>query len=320
MPPEEAKALEEQVSKYDKEREHIAHEIKTFFEELMPFFIMKDMIPQLSQQINYEEKASIHEYIINMISREFISNIVEDKAKEDNGISDAVYEGIIKKFKVSNGVFNDLIFDLSKTEMGQILHLADKVKSFDLTELTKKIKEKDKLVKRIASIRQRLKNALSEEDAKRYTDEIINAKHRIEILEIEAVQKQNEKVELASKIQIMNSELISLKEKIRASTQDKHVLDLSASIAQMMERLINNSMISIRKQLSQKIIDNLQKIYRKNNLISIIEISDNFKFDLFQAQSFTIDELKSLIANIHKGREQLLPRSAPLCFAPADTE
>ena len=66
----------------------------------------------------------------------------------------------------------------------------------------------------------------------------------------------------------------------------------------MMERLIKNSMISIRKQLSQKIIDNLQKIYRKNNLISIIEISDNFKFDLFQAQSFTIDELKSLIANI----------------------
>lgn len=153
-----------------------------------------------------------------------------------------------------------MIFDLSKTEMGQILHLADKVKSFDLTELTKKIKEKDKLVKRIASIRQRLKNALSEEDAKRYTDEIINAKHRIEILEIEAVQKQNEKVELASKIQIMNSELVPLKEKIRASTQDKHVLDLSASIAQMMERLINNSMISIRKQLSQKIIDNLQKI------------------------------------------------------------
>ena len=298
LPPEEAKALEEQVSKYDKKREHIAYEIKIFFEELMPFFIMKDMIPQLSQQIKYEEKASIHEYIINMISREFISNIVEDKTKEDNGISDAVYEGIIKKFKVSNGVFNDMIFDLSKTEMGQILHLADKVKSFDLTELTKKIKEKDKLVKRIASIRQRLKNALSEEDAKRYTDEIINAKHKIEILEIEAVQKQNEKVELASKIQIMNSELVSLKEKIRASTQDKHVLDLSASIAQMMERLINNSMISIRKQLSQKIIDNLQKIYRKNNLISIIEISDNFKFDLFQAQSFTIDELKSLIANI----------------------
>lgn len=298
LPLEEAKILEEEVNKYDKKREHIAREIKTFFEELMPFFIMKDMIPQLSQQIKYEEKASIHEYIINMISKEFISNIVADKTKKDNGISDALYEAIIKKFEVTNGAFDDMIFDLSKTEMGQILHLADAVTSFDSKELTKKIKEKDKLVKRITSIRQRLKNALSEEDAKRYTDEIVNAKHKIELLEMESLQKQTEQENLSGKIQSLYSELSSLKEKIRASTQDKHVLDLSTSISLMMERLINKSMISIRKQLSQKIIENLQQIYRKDNLISIIEISENFKFELFQAQLFTMDELKSLIANI----------------------
>ena len=139
LPPEEAKILEEEVNKYDKKREHIAREIKSFFEELMPFFIMKDMIPQLSQQIKYEEKASIHEYITNMISKEFISNIVADKAKKDNGISDALYEAIIKKFEVTNGAYDEMIFELSKTEMGQILHLADTVTSFDTKELTKKI-------------------------------------------------------------------------------------------------------------------------------------------------------------------------------------
>lgn len=298
LPPEEAKILEEEEIRCDKEREHIAREIKSFFEELMPFVIMKDMIPQLDQQIKYEEKASIHEYITNMISKEFISNIVADKVDNDNGISDTVYDAIIKKFEVSNGACDGMIFDLSKTEMGQILHLADTVTSFDSKEFTNKIKEKDKLVKKITSVRQKLKNALSEEDARKYTDEIVNAKHRIEILELETIQKQNEKAELDSRMQTLNSELSILKDKIRASTQDKHVLDLSTSISQMMERLINNSMISIRKQLSQRIIENLQQIYRKDNLISIIEISENFKFDLYQAQQFTMDELKSLIANI----------------------
>jgi len=298
LPPEEAKILEEEVNKYDKKREHIAREIKSFFEEIMPFFIMKDMIPQLSQQIKYEEKASIREYITNMISKEFISNIVADKTKKDNGISDALYEAIIKRFEVANGVYDEMIFDLSKTEMGQILHVAEIVSSFDSKELTKKIKEKDKLVKRITSIRQRLKNALSEEDAKRYTDEIVNANHRIELLELESSQKETEQENLGIKMQSLNSELNSIKEKIRAITQDKHILDLSSSISQMMERLINKSMISIRKQLSQKIIENLHQIYRKDNLISIIEISENFKFDLFQAQLFKMDELKSLIANI----------------------
>ena len=81
---------------------------------------------------------------------------------------------------------------------------------------------------------------------------------------MESLQKQTEQENLSGKIQSLYSELSSLKEKIRASTQDKHVLDLSTSISLMMERLINKSMISIRKQLSQKIIENLQQIYRKD--------------------------------------------------------
>ena len=298
LPSEEAKKLEDDVLKSDKKRESIVREIKSFFEELMPFFIIKDMIPQLSQQIKYEEKASIHEYISNMISKEFISTIVAGKTKKDNGITEALYEAIIKKFEASNGVFDEMIFDLSKAEMGKILNLAETVTAFDSKKLAKKINEKDKLVKQISSVRQRLKNALSEEDAKRYTDEIVNAKHRIELLALESLQKQTEKEELELKIQTLNSELNVLKEKIRASTQDRHVLDLSSRISQMMERLINHSMSSIRKQLSEKIIENLQQIYRKENLISLIRISENFRFELFRAQLFTMSELKSLIANV----------------------
>lgn len=298
LPPEEVKILEKNVLKYDKEREVIAQEIKSFFEDLMPFFIMKDMIPQLKQQIKYEEKASIHEYIINMLSKEFISNIVADKTKKDNDISEALYEAIVKKFEVANGAFDEMIFDFSKAEMGQVLNLADAITSFDSKEITKKINDKDKMVKRVRSIRKRLKNALSEEDAKKYTDEIERSKQGIERLELESLQKKNEKIELESKLQVLNSELNSLREKIRDNVQKRHVLDLSTSISQMMERLISDSMISIRKQLSEKIIENLQQIYRKDNLISIIEISENFKFDLFQTQQFTMDELRSLIANV----------------------
>ena len=66
----------------------------------------------------------------------------------------------------------------------------------------------------------------------------------------------------------------------------------------MMDKLINTSMISIRKQLSERIIENLHKIYRKENLISLIDISDNFKFELYQMQKFTIVDLRALISNI----------------------
>ncbi len=298
LPHEEAQKLEEEVQKIDRKRELLAREIKMFFENLMPFFIMKDMIPQLNKQIKYEEKAAIHEYIINMVSKDFISQVVLEKIEQDNGVSEAIYEAIKKKFEVANGVYDDMIFDLSKTEMGQILLLAEAVTSFDAQDLVKKIIERERFCKKITSIRKKLKNALSEEDAKKYTEEIVNARHRIELLNLELTQKQMEKNELVLKLQAINSELGVLKGKIRANVQNDHILDLSASISVIMERLVYNSMVSIREQLSHKIIQNLQQIYRKENLISAIEISENFKFDLFQTQLFTIKELKSLIANI----------------------
>lgn len=298
LPPKKAKKLEEEVIKHDKERERLARETRSFFEELLPFFIMKELIPQLDAQIKYEEKASIREYITNMISKDFISNVINENCEDDNGLSDTLYNAIIRRFDVANGVVDKMIFDLSKSEMGQILHIAETITSFDTIGFTKKIKERERLVKKITLNRQKLKDALSEEDAKRYTDEIVNAKHRIELLELEYSQKLTELNELESKRQIIESELNSTKEKIRASTKDKHILDLSNSISIMMERLISTSLESVRNQLSKRIIDNLQKIYRKDNLISLIEISENFKFDLYQSQVFTVIELKSLIANI----------------------
>ena len=65
-----------------------------------------------------------------------------------------------------------------------------------------------------------------------------------------------------------------------------------------MESLIGSSMTNIRRQLAEKTIENLHQIYRKDNLISIIDISDNFRFELYQKQSFSMQELRSLIANV----------------------
>ena len=61
IPKKEADALEEKAAKLDKKRENITRDMKDFFEELMPFVIMKDMIPSL--------KATPHncEVIENMI-------------------------------------------------------------------------------------------------------------------------------------------------------------------------------------------------------------------------------------------------------------
>lgn len=300
IPKEEAVALEESVAKLDKERESLSREIKNFFEELMPFVIMKDMIPSLVAQSRYEEKATIYEYVRNMISCDFISELISEYAAGSTDSAPDIYNAILKKFEVSSGVVDDIILGFSESERGRVFRLAELADDYNSKALVESIRKKEKTSNDAIEIRQKLRNALSEEDSKKYTDEITESKHRIEIIELELTQKQAELEAEQLSRDSTEKDLAKIKEKLRESTQDKHVLELTNSISIIMEKLIVSSMTNIRKQLSEMIVINLQQIYRKDNLISIVRISEDFRFDLYQNQIFSADELKALLANLGK--------------------
>ena len=298
IPKKEADALEEKAAKLDKKRENITRDIKAFFEELMPFVIMKDMIPSLITQSRYEEKATIYDYVRNMLSRNFIAGLLNEHTDNKTEAADSIYDAIIKKFEVSSGIVDDIIFGFSEAERGKVFHITSLVEDHDKKSLVENITKKDQLYKEVIEIRQKLRNALSEEDAKKFTDEITKARHRIEIIELEMAQKQAEVDMIKTERESIEKKLLSLKEKLREITQDKHVLDLSNRISFIMEELISSSMKSIRQQLAERIVYNLHQIYRKENLISIVKVSEDFKFELYQTQVFPIGDLKALFFNV----------------------
>ena len=298
IPKKEADALEEKAAKLDKKRENITRDIKAFFEELMPFVIMKDMIPSLITQSRYEEKATIYDYVRNMLSRDFIAGLLNEHTDNKTEAADSIYDAIIKKFEVSSGIVDDIIFGFSEAERGKVFHITSLVEDHDKKSLVENITKKDQLYKEVIEIRQKLRNALSEEDAKKFTDEITKARHRIEIIELEMAQKQAEVDMIKTERESIEKKLLSLKEKLREITQDKHVLDLSNRISFIMEELISSSMKSIRQQLAERIVYNLHQIYRKENLISIVKVSEDFKFELYQTQVFPIGDLKALFFNV----------------------
>lgn len=68
----------------------------------------------------------------------------------------------------------------------------------------------------------------------------------------------------------------------------------------MMDTLLREKTIEIKRRLEQLIVDNLQHIYRKNNLITHIEIDDSFQFNLYQDAVYTSKELMHLLKNLGK--------------------
>ena len=66
----------------------------------------------------------------------------------------------------------------------------------------------------------------------------------------------------------------------------------------MMEQFLEEKTVSIRRKLEKAIVQKLKSIYRKNNLITHIEIGKNFDFNLYQDEEYNGKELLTLYKNL----------------------
>lgn len=85
---------------------------------------------------------------------------------------------------------------------------------------------------------------------------------------------------------------------LKSNAQNKHVYELSSGISSMMEQFLEEKTVSIRKKLEKAIVQKLKSIYRKNNLITHIEIGNNFDFNLYQDEEYNGKEILTLYKNL----------------------
>ena len=118
--------------------------------------------------------------------------------------------------------------------------------------------------------------------------------------------------ELEVKMQLRDK----IMQKIKETAQNKHVYELSSGLANMMSEFLDNRTVFMRKQLEELIVTNLRYIYRKNNLITHIEVTKDFQFNLYRDESYQEADLLYLMKNLgtsefinqigNHGREELL--------------
>lgn len=121
-------------------------------------------------------------------------------------------------------------------------------------------------------------------------------------------RKLNEEWEQQSQLTEEYSNVTQLKDKVfqslKSNAQNKHIFELSSGLAQMMNVILLNKMAFIKRRLEKLIVEKLHHIYRKDNLITYIEIEDNFRFNLYQDAKYTAIELAYLLRNL--GSEEFL--------------
>lgn len=287
------------------EAEHVKTEsltkIKLFVEGLMPFFIVKDFTSNISNQLDFEEKGEIFYYIQHKLKRQEIKDTINESQNVSDETVDALLEFILDKFKPKGFKEGDQpVHDLSKEGIGRVNAMISSIDDFDVEAMVKLVEDRKAAAEKTMEINRILKNAMTDEDAGKFSEKenaLLKKKDEIstKIYESE-ICLTNMKDELLMAIQQRDKAF----QTIKGNAQNKHVFELSTGLSQMMGAMLSAKSESIKRKLEKLIIENLQHIYRKNNLITHIEIEDDFQFNLYQNVRYSNTELLHLIRNLGK--------------------
>ena len=297
----ERQALAKEFSEAEHTKTESLTKIKMFVEGLMPFFILRDFTGRITEQLDFEEKGEIYYYVQQKLKRQEIKNTLNESEVVSDATVDALMEFLLKKFKPKG--FKEgaqPVHDLSKEDSGRVNAMISSIDDFDVDAMVELVEKRKAAADRTMEINRILKSAMTDEDAGKYAekenallrkkDEILSRIHESEM------RLTTAKEELALATQQRDRAFQSIKD----SAQNKHVFELSAGLSQMMGTMLDSKSESIKRNLETLIVSNLQHIYRKNNLITHIEVEDDFQFNLYQNVKYSTTELLHLIKNLGK--------------------
>lgn len=296
-------AEKEELSKQYREAEQIkvesAVKIKNFVETLMPFYIVKEFAKKISGQLATESDRGIYEYFQQKIKVDDIQEILPKSVPDKDAIS--IAETLLERLKpVGYDESNVQIHDLSQESTARVNALISMLENFDSSEMVRTVMNRQKAADVTMEINKLLKSAMSDEDVAKYKEKENALLRRRDEISKEIFEQKNRLVELNNRMSIVAVQRERAFQAVKENTQNKNVYELSSGLTAMMEALLSHKSEKIKNGLENLIVRNLRRIYRKDNLITHIEIDENFKFNLYQDATYTAVELSNLMRNVGK--------------------
>lgn len=293
----EKKQLEDEYSQAEKTKTETLTNIKMFVEGLMPFYILKDFADPIMTQLDLEEKGEIFYYVQSKLKRNAIEELLKDDVSDEK--IDQLIEHLLDTFKPKG--FHDgmeMMFDLSKEDIGRVNGIVSALEDFDVKTMIETIKRRKEASNRTAEINRILKNSMCEEDVNAFAQKENEILKKKDDLTRQLFEAQHRLEDIGRELQIKEQIRDKAMQTLKSNAQNKHVYELSAGISTMMEQFLEEKTLSIRNQLEKEIVQKLKTIYRKNNLITHIEIGKNFDFNLYQDETYSSKELLTLYRNL----------------------
>ena len=295
---EEREKLAREFEEAEKLKTEASIKIKMFVEGLMPFFIVGEYANKITKQFSIQEKKETYEYFEKNIMDSALTETIHNNVSIGDEALETLFDEILKSLKPSDETDFKFIHDLSKEEISRINIMIDNLKAFDKEEMIEIINQRKHYSERTMEINKILRSAMSDEDANRYvTKENLLLRKKDDCHRM-IKDLQEERTSIEEEFVVVEQQRNKALQELKEHAQNKHVYELSSGITSIMDSVLKKKAISIRENLGELISNNLRHMYRKNNLITQIEIDENFGFHLYQNAVYTHSELAYLYRNL----------------------
>lgn len=293
---------EEMMREYDaaeRRKNEAAAEIKMFVEGMMPFYIVREFAGKISDQLDSEEEGAMFAAIKQNIKREDIREVLGDAVSDET--VDALVNMLFSKFQPVDGDSeSEIIHDLSREDSGRVRAMVAALKDFDTAAMVRAVERKQQASDQTMEINKVLKNAMTDEDAAEFAERESRLLRKREEIGEKIRETATALEQMQQRLKDLTAAADHAWQHIKDNAKDAHVFELSSDLSGMMDVFLKGKTEKIKRDLERLIVENLQCIYRKNNLITHIEIDDAFQFHLYQNAMYTERELSHLMQNLGK--------------------
>lgn len=299
---EEYERLNNELRILENRRENKNASIKRIALEILPMWIIKDMLFELREQLFKENDNVKSEAVTDILnSTDFVLELSNELKKFGYSVTDGDLEKVMVNIlrPYQDKILDENILKLSPEEQANVLTIISKIADFDIKELTNYKKSVKADITKGKKIRDKI-SVLSTDSSDEYIKQIsflLNEKNNAlaQIAELES-----ERIEHLEEMNEIKSNFSKAEELFKQELKSGSINDISVKAIKMLSELqeiLYKEKISI---IEKRFIEFLSLMMRKNNFVDLVVINNDFNIKVYKNEKFDIEQILNLI----KGKKE----------------
>lgn len=300
---DERDALNNEIRLHDRTKSECSKIIRDYVEDLMPFYITRDLARGIEAQLPREDKmrqylASTQQLSVDMLRNAIAAANVVPSDQIEN-LSKQLYDNISTTLCPEDDPEQFcFIHDLSIEQRKQVSAVLVQLFSFDQQDIITAIHSKKTASAKYDQASHRLRESLPTIDANAFFEKFNDLSKQISKYEnsISAAQEQLERLSAEKPLAIKAVD--SLRTQIQVGSKNRTAYEYTSRISAMMDMLISDAVQEKFKQIEQLTLQMFHEITHKENFIDLLELDNSFDIFIYKEQMYSVAELCSLIENV----------------------